>query len=346
MGGISILKMTTIGLLPSSFKKKYYQLRGAKIGKKVKFGIFSYLNCKNIKIGDYSTIGSFCNIQAKRISIGKRVVIKMLVNIDTEEVIIGNDAVIMEQVLIYGVITPRSKIIIGDRVKIFPFSILNPTDNLTIENDAVVGGENAIFTHSAYRSILEGYPVSYAPIVIKEGAWLPWGIFVGPGVTIGEYSVVGARSVVTKDIPARSLAIGSPAKVVKTEEQFIKKLSIEDKNSIMIKILTEFVELLNYKRILTTVEKTDSSFILNIKGQKCPYLFYSIEIKDFKDSKVVISMSIIEEELRNLFFKKRVIWFDLAKKETVFSRTTIWNEVSSFLSRYGIRFKILDNYEI
>ena len=40
-----------------------------------------------------------------------------------------------------------------------------------------------------------------------------------PGVTIGDYSVIGAGSVVTRDIPPYSIAVGSPAKVIKTIEQ-------------------------------------------------------------------------------------------------------------------------------
>lgn len=40
-----------------------------------------------------------------------------------------------------------------------------------------------------------------------------------PGVTIGENSVIGARSVVTKDIPANSLAVGNPCRVIRTISQ-------------------------------------------------------------------------------------------------------------------------------
>ena len=46
--------------------------------------------------------------------------------------------------------------------------------------------------------------------------WLGGGVIVCPGVRIGESCVIGAGSVVTRDIPARSLAVGSPARVVRT----------------------------------------------------------------------------------------------------------------------------------
>lgn len=54
-----------------------------------------------------------------------------------------------------------------------------------------------------------------APIVLEENAWLGTRVIVLRGVTIGTNSVIGAGSVVTHDIPPRSLAVGVPAKVIK-----------------------------------------------------------------------------------------------------------------------------------
>ncbi|MGM9992376.1 MAG: sugar O-acetyltransferase [Candidatus Bruticola sp.] len=52
-------------------------------------------------------------------------------------------------------------------------------------------------------------------ISIGNGVWLGGNVTVLPGVSIGEYSVIGAGSVVTKDIPPHSLAYGNPCRVVK-----------------------------------------------------------------------------------------------------------------------------------
>ena len=54
------------------------------------------------------------------------------------------------------------------------------------------------------------------PIVIGDNVWLGGGVIVCPGVRIGDDCVIGAGSVVTRDIPPRSLAVGSPARVVRT----------------------------------------------------------------------------------------------------------------------------------
>ena len=57
---------------------------------------------------------------------------------------------------------------------------------------------------------------SKGPVIIGKNVWLGDKVTVLPGVTIGDGVVVGANSVVTKDIPAYSVACGNPAKVIKT----------------------------------------------------------------------------------------------------------------------------------
>ena len=54
-----------------------------------------------------------------------------------------------------------------------------------------------------------------APIVIGRNCWLGTGVLVMPGVTIGDSTVVGAGSVVTKDLPANVVAVGNPCRVLR-----------------------------------------------------------------------------------------------------------------------------------
>jgi putative colanic acid biosynthesis acetyltransferase WcaF len=58
-------------------------------------------------------------------------------------------------------------------------------------------------------------PLVAKPIVIGENAWLGADVFVGPGVSIGELTVIGARSVVVRDQPARKICVGNPCRPVK-----------------------------------------------------------------------------------------------------------------------------------
>jgi putative colanic acid biosynthesis acetyltransferase WcaF len=67
-------------------------------------------------------------------------------------------------------------------------------------------------THD-YR--LWALPLVTGPITIGPNAWLGAEVFVGPGVTIGELAVIGARSVVVKDQPARMVCAGNPCRPLK-----------------------------------------------------------------------------------------------------------------------------------
>jgi putative colanic acid biosynthesis acetyltransferase WcaF len=63
-----------------------------------------------------------------------------------------------------------------------------------------------------------GFPLVTAPIVIGDHAWIAAEAFIHPGVTIGEGAVIGARSVVTKDMPPWTVCAGHPCKPIKPRE--------------------------------------------------------------------------------------------------------------------------------
>ena len=59
-------------------------------------------------------------------------------------------------------------------------------------------------------------PLTYAPIVIEDGAHIGIGSIIMPGVIIGKGAIIGAGAVVTKDVPPYCVVVGVPAKVIKT----------------------------------------------------------------------------------------------------------------------------------
>ena len=56
---------------------------------------------------------------------------------------------------------------------------------------------------------------NHKPVLIKEYAWIGAGATILPGVCIGRHAIVGAGSVVTKDVPDYAVAAGNPAKIIK-----------------------------------------------------------------------------------------------------------------------------------
>ncbi|UCG92456.1 MAG: acyltransferase [candidate division WOR-3 bacterium] len=121
---------------------------------------------------------------------------------------------------------------IGEHVYIGPYTeidLLYP-HLITIEDYVSIGMHTMIFAHSnptnSYLIKAQLYPRMVKPVVIKRGVWIPPGCIILPGVTIGEHSIIGAGSLVNKDIPPKTLAIGSPAKPVKNldiEEPDVEK---------------------------------------------------------------------------------------------------------------------------
>ena len=111
-----------------------------------------------------------------------------------------------------------ANVVVGDNVKIQ--NNVSVYHGVTLE-DGVFAGPHVCFTNDKNpRAISEDESLKSAddwaitPILVKKGASIGANSTILPGVTIGEYALIGAGSVVTKDIPAYALAFGSPARVV------------------------------------------------------------------------------------------------------------------------------------
>jgi acetyltransferase-like isoleucine patch superfamily enzyme len=122
-----------------------------------------------------------------------------------------------------------SKISLGRRVVIRPGSMLfaDPRAGgagIVIEDDVMLGSGVHIYVHNhrfddPSRPIIDQGHYESRLVTLKRGCWIGAGCIVLPGVTIGENAVVGAGSVIAKDIPPRVIAAGNPAKVVRSIEE-------------------------------------------------------------------------------------------------------------------------------
>lgn len=89
---------------------------------------------------------------------------------------------------------------------------------ITIGDDCLIGHNAVIATLQHDIAPSRRADLVPSPVVIGRNVWLGANVTVLPGVTIGDDAVIGAGSVVTKDVPARTVAVGSPARVVRTIE--------------------------------------------------------------------------------------------------------------------------------
>jgi acetyltransferase-like isoleucine patch superfamily enzyme len=113
-----------------------------------------------------------------------------------------------------------SQIVIGDRVTATGGLQLVAYDRITIE-DEVMFASNIYISDGLHGFERGDIPYRYqgifriAPITIGYGSWIGQNVTVMPGVTIGRLCIIGAHSVVTKSVPDGSIAVGSPAIVIK-----------------------------------------------------------------------------------------------------------------------------------
>lgn len=106
-----------------------------------------------------------------------------------------------------------------DRIKIGKNVVINSNmlamarGGITIEDDVQIAANVQLLTnnHDPYeRKILP-----CRPILVKKGAWIGAGATILPGICIGAHAIVGAASVVTKDVPDYAVVAGNPARVVR-----------------------------------------------------------------------------------------------------------------------------------
>ena len=114
---------------------------------------------------------------------------------------------------------------IGENVEINDEVHIGATEKIIIEDNVLIASKVYIsdHNHGSYKgdeqdspmSIPKGRKIYSSPIRIEKNVWIGELCCILQGVTIGEGSIIGAMSVVTKDIPPYTIAVGSPAKLIK-----------------------------------------------------------------------------------------------------------------------------------
>jgi acetyltransferase-like isoleucine patch superfamily enzyme len=151
----------------------------------------------------------------------------------------------------YDHVQPRRRIVLGPEVSISPTASFRNGERITLGRRVHVGslchlwagdtggrivlgdhvllGPQVFITVANYQTqlgqVVMDQPKEERDVVVGNDCWLGARVMVMPGVTIGEGCVVGAGSVVTKDLPPRSIAVGVPARVVGSRLQVVSAAS-------------------------------------------------------------------------------------------------------------------------
>lgn len=115
---------------------------------------------------------------------------------------------------------PGTSLLIGDNVAMSN-CVIHVKHKVTIEDDVMIGGGVQIYDSDFHsldfdtRRVVGENEFARAPVVISRGAFIGGMATILKGVTVGEYSIIGAGSVVTKSVPAGEIWAGNPARFIK-----------------------------------------------------------------------------------------------------------------------------------
>lgn len=135
------------------------------------------------------------------------------------DAVIGEDCNICAHCLIEGGVRVGSRVTVKSGVQLW--------DGITLENDVFVG-PNVTFTNDLFPRSRQR-PEKFTRTVVRSGASIGANATILPGITIGRRAMIGAGSVVTRDIPDYALVVGNPAKFRAWLCRCAEKLSFDDR---------------------------------------------------------------------------------------------------------------------
>jgi acetyltransferase-like isoleucine patch superfamily enzyme len=109
----------------------------------------------------------------------------------------------------------KGALVLGERVFINTGATIVANHSIVIGDDCKIGDLAAIFD-TDHHPIEPSQPTRIAPVRLGTNVWVGRSATILPGVTIGDHAVIAAGSIVTGDVPARTLVAGAPARPIRT----------------------------------------------------------------------------------------------------------------------------------
>lgn len=209
------LRAALFALLPSFLSTFLWKRCGARIASGARVRLGAWVETDRLELGPGATIGPLAFVQTRSLVLGARASIKPLSFTRSHTVVFGAHTRNSPLCIVMGTLHPRSRLVVGDHGRIFPFCWLEPGEGITLGNHVGVGGHSFIFSHGAWSDYLAGGPVRFEGVRIGDNVWLPWRVTVLAGAVIGNDAIVMAGSVVSRPVPDNVIAGGAPAKVLK-----------------------------------------------------------------------------------------------------------------------------------
>ncbi len=230
------------------FLKKWILRRfcRARFGRDSYVGWFSAVVGREVELGSYSCVKPFT-----------------LILLDGK-IKLGDYTEISSFTIIYGC----SDFVAGHKCYIGPQVWINCSEDVVIGNNVGIGPRSMIFTHGSFLPYTEGYPVRFGRVKIGNRVWIPAGVFIYPGIEIGDNVIVNSRSVIKRSIEAGQYVEGFPAKAIRPVEEICVTVTEEKRDELIRNMIKHFATFIRKARPrIEVIRESDPSLELRYRGQ-------------------------------------------------------------------------------
>lgn len=293
-------------------------LAGAQVGRNVKIGWFAGLTGRHIALGDYAEVRSFTLIQCDG------------------DLHIGAYSIISSFNLVYGC----AGLWVGDHAYIGPQSLINCDEDVSLGHHSALGARSMVYTHGSYLPYTEGYWVKFGRVSIGDYTWCAAGVFLHPGVSVGNNCFVNSRSVVTQDIGDGEVVEGFPAQRVTTMDRVKRNMTPKRLDAAAAQMIEHFAAMVLQRQFGIRAQRISSGQItFQYRGQSYRLALipsHGQEWQPHAANETVILMV----NRANWSPPANTLIFDLATMETPQPTDPMHSQFDLFMRRYyGVQFR-------
>ena len=258
--------------LPPPLNIWFHRLAGSKIGKHVKIHLFALILAKSVRINDGAEIKFGTMINIRSLHLGRK-----------------------SRIGYFNLVKGVSDFHIGDACLTSTMAFFECSRPITLENYACVGPRSILATHGSFLPATEGYPVTFAPITIKSKGWVCMNATIGPGVVVGEGSIVMPGTTLSRSVPPDILVAGDPASLKSVPMSALRR-EPDNMEDFATELLEEFCNWSNeykdtdgrviqsalkvrfkHRHYTISVDDDDADIVLYTEnGQKHPGMYFSL----------------------------------------------------------------------
>jgi acetyltransferase-like isoleucine patch superfamily enzyme len=318
-----MFRVLTLGLSlvsPPCLKPWLLRLAGARVGRHVHIGWLAGVFGSRIELGDFSVVRALT-----------------LIRVDGD-VSLGAYAIVSSMTLVYG----AGSFHVGEHSYVGPQSLINAEEEVRIGRHSAVGARTMIYTHGSFLPYTEGYWVRFGPVTIGDHVWCAAGVFVRPGVTIGDRAFVNSRSVVMGDVGPGEVVEGHPAQVVTTTDRLKREMTPERLETVAWQMIEHFADVVLRRRWELDVEVRSRSLAFRYRHRA--YLVTCVASKEALPAAAVPRGTRVVALVTGSPWPEGapagVMVLDLRTRVAKRHRDRVFKELDTFLRRYyGVQFR-------